>query len=113
MSVSHSCIRKHRKHPGGHANSGGMHHHRILLSNYLLGILGKIRLLRIMIPNAIQLGYLKVMGKLALLENQPIVVKAKLVLKIAGKKIKEASGVIILNFWNNDVLELFKRLFLL
>ncbi|KAF9625304.1 hypothetical protein IFM89_021243 [Coptis chinensis] len=43
-----------------------------------------------------QFGYFKVLGKGMLPENQLIVVEAKLVLKTAEKKIKEASGVVVL-----------------
>lgn len=43
-----------------------------------------------------QFGYFKVLGKGALPENQPMVVKAKLVSKIAEKKIKEAGGAVVL-----------------
>ncbi|OWM65450.1 hypothetical protein CDL15_Pgr009040 [Punica granatum] len=41
-------------------------------------------------------GYFKVLGKGVLPEQQPIVVKAKLVSKTAEKKIKEASGAVVL-----------------
>ncbi|KAF2288516.1 hypothetical protein GH714_008109 [Hevea brasiliensis] len=43
-----------------------------------------------------QHGYFKVLGKGALPENKPIVVKAKLVSKIAEKKIKENGGAVVL-----------------
>ncbi|CAA3020309.1 60S ribosomal L27a-3 [Olea europaea subsp. europaea] len=43
-----------------------------------------------------QFGYFKVLGKGVLPENQPVVVKAKLVSKIAEKKIKEAGGSVLL-----------------
>ncbi|KAJ6870765.1 60S ribosomal protein L27a-3 [Populus alba x Populus x berolinensis] len=43
-----------------------------------------------------QFGYFKVLGKGVLPEKQPIVVKAKLVSKIAEKKIKEAGGAVVL-----------------
>jgi large subunit ribosomal protein L27Ae len=43
-----------------------------------------------------QFGYFKELGKGILPTNQPIAVKAKLVSKIAKKKIKEASGAIVL-----------------
>lgn len=43
-----------------------------------------------------QFGYFKVLGKGLLPESQPVVVKAKLVSKIAEKKIKEAGGAVVL-----------------
>ncbi|CAA3007397.1 60S ribosomal L27a-3-like [Olea europaea subsp. europaea] len=43
-----------------------------------------------------QLGYFKVLGKGVLPPSHPVVVKAKLVSKIAEKKIKEAGGAIVL-----------------
>ncbi|KAL2539573.1 60S ribosomal protein L27a-2 [Abeliophyllum distichum] len=41
-------------------------------------------------------GYFKVLGKGVLPPAQPVVVKAKLVSKIAEKKIKEAGGAVLL-----------------
>ena len=46
--------------------------------------------------NVTQLGYFKVLGKVVLPENQPMAVKAKLMSKIAEKKIKEGGGAIVL-----------------
>ncbi|MBA0798733.1 hypothetical protein Gohar_009293 [Gossypium harknessii] len=43
-----------------------------------------------------QFGYFKVLGKGVLPQNQPMVVKAKLVSKTAEKKIKEAGGAVVL-----------------
>ena len=43
-----------------------------------------------------QFGYFKVLGKGVLPQNQPVVVKAKLISKIAEKKIKEAGGAVVL-----------------
>ncbi|KAJ6318929.1 hypothetical protein OIU76_014308 [Salix suchowensis] len=43
-----------------------------------------------------QFGYFKVLGKGFLPEKQPFVVKAKLISKIAEKKIKEAGGAVVL-----------------
>uniref|UniRef100_A0A8C0Z7H8 Large ribosomal subunit protein uL15 n=3 Tax=Canis lupus TaxID=9612 RepID=A0A8C0Z7H8_CANLF len=39
--VSHGCIVRHQKHPGGQANAGGMHHHRINFDKYHPGYSGK------------------------------------------------------------------------
>jgi large subunit ribosomal protein L27Ae len=33
---------KHRKHPGGRGNAGGLHHHRILMDRYHPGYFGKV-----------------------------------------------------------------------
>lgn len=33
---------KHRKHPGGRGNAGGMHHHRINMDKYHPGYFGKL-----------------------------------------------------------------------
>ncbi|XWS47634.1 hypothetical protein CRYUN_Cryun13aG0000900 [Craigia yunnanensis] len=43
-----------------------------------------------------QFGYFEVLGKGVLPQNQPIVVKAKLVSKTAEKKIKDAGGAVLL-----------------
>lgn len=37
-----SPIGKHRKHPGGRGNAGGMHHHRINFDKYHPGYFGKL-----------------------------------------------------------------------
>ncbi|KAJ0606332.1 60S ribosomal protein L27a-3-like [Helianthus annuus] len=42
VSAGHGRIGKHRKHPGGRGNAGGMHHHRILFDKYHLGFFGKV-----------------------------------------------------------------------
>jgi len=38
----HGRVGKHRKHPGGRGNAGGMHHHRILMDKYHPGYFGKV-----------------------------------------------------------------------
>ncbi|KAK9684755.1 hypothetical protein RND81_10G229700 [Saponaria officinalis] len=43
-----------------------------------------------------QFGFFKVLGKGVLPENQAVVVKAKLISKIAEKKIKVNGGVVLL-----------------
>uniref|UniRef100_A0A2K5DU78 Large ribosomal subunit protein uL15 n=1 Tax=Aotus nancymaae TaxID=37293 RepID=A0A2K5DU78_AOTNA len=40
--VSHGHSRKHWKHPGGHGNAGGMHHHGINFDKYHPGYFGKV-----------------------------------------------------------------------
>ncbi|KAJ4869290.1 60S ribosomal protein L27a-2 [Raphanus sativus] len=42
VSAGHGRIGKHRKHPGGRGNAGGMHHHRILFDKYHPGYFGKV-----------------------------------------------------------------------
>ncbi|TYJ43410.1 hypothetical protein E1A91_A03G151300v1 [Gossypium mustelinum] len=119
VSAGHGRIGKHRKHPGGRGNAGGMHHHRILFDKYHPGYFGKVVLLPIvnidklwsLVPQDVkvkankdsapmidvtQFGYFKVLGKGVLPQNQPMVVKAKLVSKTAEKKIKEAGGAVVL-----------------
>ncbi|KAK7354003.1 hypothetical protein VNO80_19459 [Phaseolus coccineus] len=131
VSAGHGRIGKHRKHPGGRGNAGGMHHHRILFDKYHPGYFGKVGMryfhklrnkfhcpilnidkLWSLVPQEVkekaskdnmaplidvtQFGYFKLLGKGVLPENQPLVVKAKLVSKIAEKKIKEAGGAVVL-----------------
>lgn len=40
--ISYNLIGKHRKHPGGRGNAGGMHHHRINFDKYHPGYFGKL-----------------------------------------------------------------------
>ncbi|KAL6007199.1 60S ribosomal protein L27a-3 [Asimina triloba] len=133
VSAGHGRIGKHRKHPGGRGNAGGMHHHRILFDKYHPGYFGKVGMryfhklrnkfyrpivnvdrLWSLIPDDVkekaksaasgqaplvditQYGYFKLLGKGALPEGQPVVVKAKLVSKTAERKIKEAGGAVVL-----------------
>ncbi|MCO5576750.1 hypothetical protein L7F22_030569 [Adiantum nelumboides] len=42
VSAGHGRIGKHRKHPRGRGNAGGMHHHRILFDKYHPGYFGKV-----------------------------------------------------------------------
>ncbi|XP_070277424.1 large ribosomal subunit protein uL15-like [Myotis yumanensis] len=42
MSHGHGLMGKHRKHPGGRGNAGGLHHHRINFDKYHLGDFGKV-----------------------------------------------------------------------
>jgi large subunit ribosomal protein L27Ae len=130
VSAGHGRIGKHRKHPGGRGNAGGMHHHRILFDKYHPGYFGKVGMryfhklrnkfhcpivnvenLWSMVPEEVkakasgeaaapmvdvsQFGYFKVLGK-GKLPSQPMVVKAKLISKIAEKKIKAAGGAVVL-----------------
>ncbi|KAK9684775.1 hypothetical protein RND81_10G231400 [Saponaria officinalis] len=131
VSAGHGRIGKHRKHPGGRGNAGGMHHHRILFDKYHPGYFGKVGMryfhrlrnkfhcptvnldkIWSMVPadvrekaakegnapvvDVTQFGYFKVLGKGVLPENQAVVVKAKLISKIAEKKIKVNGGAVLL-----------------
>ena len=42
VSHGHGRIGKHRKHPGGRGNAGGLHHHRTLFDKYHPGYFGKV-----------------------------------------------------------------------
>ncbi|XP_060043807.1 large ribosomal subunit protein uL15-like isoform X2 [Erinaceus europaeus] len=42
VNHGHGCISKHRKHPEGCSNPGGMHHHRINFNKYHPGYFGKV-----------------------------------------------------------------------
>jgi large subunit ribosomal protein L27Ae len=42
VSMGHGRIGKHRKHPGGRGNAGGLHHHRILMDKFHPGYFGKV-----------------------------------------------------------------------
>ncbi|KAG4215144.1 hypothetical protein ERO13_A01G159500v2 [Gossypium hirsutum] len=122
VSAGHGRIGKHRKHPGGRGNAGGMHHHRILFDKYHPGYFGKVGMryfhklrnkfycpivnidkLWSLVPQDVkakankdaapmidvtQFGYFKVLGKGVLPEDQPIVVKAKLVSKTAERRLR-------------------------
>ncbi|XP_076942095.1 large ribosomal subunit protein uL15x [Bidens hawaiensis] len=130
VSAGHGRIGKHRKHPGGRGNAGGMHHHRILFDKYHPGYFGKVGMryfhklrnkfycpivnvdkLWSLVPEDVkekatadkvpvidvtQHGYFKVLGKGNVPAAHPFVVKAKLVSKVAEKKIKEAGGAVLL-----------------
>lgn len=41
---------KHRKHPGGRGNAGGMHHHRINFDKYHPGYFGKVCIKPVLSP---------------------------------------------------------------
>lgn len=42
VSVGHGRVGKHRKHPGGRGNAGGLTHHRTLFDKYHPGYFGKV-----------------------------------------------------------------------
>merc|ERR1712113_984963 len=41
VSHGHGRVGRHRKHPGGRGNAGGMHHERIMMEKYHPGYYGK------------------------------------------------------------------------
>ena len=45
-SAGHGRVGKHRCHPGGRGNAGGMHHHRILMDKFHPGYFGKVGMRR-------------------------------------------------------------------
>lgn len=42
VSAGHGRVGKHRKHPAGRGNAGGLHHHRTLFDKYHPGYFGKV-----------------------------------------------------------------------
>jgi len=42
VTAGHGRVGKHRKHPGGRGNAGGLHHHRILFDKWHPGYFGKV-----------------------------------------------------------------------
>lgn len=42
VSHGHGRVGKHRKHPGGRGNAGGLQHHRINFDKYHPGYFGKV-----------------------------------------------------------------------
>ncbi|KAB0387149.1 hypothetical protein FD755_002105 [Muntiacus reevesi] len=118
VSHSHGHIGKHRKHPGGRGNAGGMHHHRINFDKYHPGYFGKVgmrhyhlkrnqsfrptvnldklwTLVAAPIIDVVRSGYYKVLGK-GKLPKQPVIVKAKFFSRRAEEKIKGVGGACVL-----------------
>ena len=42
ICMGYGRVGKHRKHPSGRGNAGGMHHHRIMMDKYHPGYFGKV-----------------------------------------------------------------------
>ena len=42
VTFGYGRVGKHRKHPGGRGNAGGIHHHRIVIEKYHPGYFGKV-----------------------------------------------------------------------
>nr|GFC62757.1 60S ribosomal protein L27a-3 [Tanacetum cinerariifolium] len=51
---------------------------------------------KVPVVDVTHLGYFKVLGKGSVPVDRPMVVKAKLISKVAEKKIKEAGGAVVL-----------------
>jgi ribosomal protein L15 len=45
VTFGYGRVGKHRKHPGGRGNAGGLHHHRINVEKYHPGYFGKVGLI--------------------------------------------------------------------
>uniref|UniRef100_A0A2K5PRM3 Large ribosomal subunit protein uL15 n=3 Tax=Primates TaxID=9443 RepID=A0A2K5PRM3_CEBIM len=107
VSHGHGRIGKHRKHPGGRGNAGGMHHHRINFDKYFCPTvnLDKFEQTRVNaaknktgaapIIDVVRSGYYKVLGK-GKLPKQPVIVKAKFFSRRAEEKIKGVGGACVL-----------------
>ncbi|XP_073760135.1 large ribosomal subunit protein uL15-like [Callorhinus ursinus] len=125
VSHRHGGIGKHRKHPGGRGNAGGMHHHRINFDKYHPGYSGKVGMRQSFCPavnldklwtlvseqtrvnaaknktgaapiiDVVRSGYYKVLGK-GKLPKQPVIVKAKFFSRRAEEKSKGVGGACVL-----------------
>merc|ERR1711957_452526 len=104
VSMGAGRVGRHRKHPSGRGNAGGMHHHRINFEKYHPGYFGKIWNLvseearkastkdKAVVIDVVKSGFFKVLGA-GSLPNVPCVVRAKEFSKIAEKRIKAAGGI--------------------
>jgi large subunit ribosomal protein L27Ae len=121
VSAGHGRVGKHRKHPGGRGLAGGQHHHRINMDMFHPGYFGKVGMRHfhytknqyynsivnienlvsfvktssseegvLPVIDTLSLGYTKVLGKGKL--DQPLIVKARFVSKLAEEKIVAAGG---------------------
>uniref|UniRef100_A0A8C5Z137 Large ribosomal subunit protein uL15 n=1 Tax=Marmota marmota marmota TaxID=9994 RepID=A0A8C5Z137_MARMA len=103
VSHGHSRIGKHRKHPGGRGNAGGMHHQRINFDKYHLWEsceqtqvnAAKNKTGAAPIIDVVRSGYYKVLGK-GKLPQQPVIVKVKFFRRRAEEKIKGGGGACVL-----------------
>uniref|UniRef100_A0A8D2CRB7 Large ribosomal subunit protein uL15 n=1 Tax=Sciurus vulgaris TaxID=55149 RepID=A0A8D2CRB7_SCIVU len=89
MSHGHGRIGKHRKHPGGRGNAGGMHHEQTRVNA------AKNKTGAAPIIDVVQSGYYKILGK-GKLPKQPVIVKAKFFSRRAEEKIKGVGGACVL-----------------
>merc|ERR1712083_1274152 len=110
VSHGHGRIGKHRKHPGGRGNAGGMHHHRINFEKYhpvvscdkLWSLVSEATRTSFdkesktaPVIDVVKSGYFKVLGK-GSLPKQPVIVKARYFSRRAEEKIKAVGGACIL-----------------
>ncbi|XP_013119669.2 60S ribosomal protein L27a-like isoform X3 [Oreochromis niloticus] len=125
-SHGHGRVGKHRKHPGGRGNAGGMHHHRINFDKYHPGYFGKahrrhtshcptinLDKLWTLVSEQTRINYSKKPDGPApiidavragyykvlgkgKLPKQPVIVKAKFFSRQAEKKIKAVGGACVL-----------------
>uniref|UniRef100_H0X6P9 Large ribosomal subunit protein uL15 n=1 Tax=Otolemur garnettii TaxID=30611 RepID=H0X6P9_OTOGA len=122
MSHSHGHIGKHRKHPGGRGNAGGMHRHRINFDKYHPGYFGKAGMrhyhlkrnqsycptvnldkLWTLVSEPTQVNAAKKTGVAPIIDvvwegekKQPVIVKAKFFSRRAEEKIKGDEGACVL-----------------
>merc|ERR1712193_216753 len=101
--------KKHRKHPGGRGNAGGMHHHRINFDKYHPGYFGKLGMrnfhlkanqkhcpviscdkLWSLVSEATRTSFDKES------KTAPVIVKARFFSRRAEEKIRAAGGACIL-----------------
>merc|ERR1711884_26256 len=106
VSHGHGRIGKHRKHPGGRGNAGGMHHHRINFDKYHPGYFGKLGMrnfhlkanqkhcpviscdkLWSLVSESTRTSFDK-----ESLPDQPVIVKARFFSRRAEEKIRAAGG---------------------
>uniref|UniRef100_A0A8C9PYU3 Large ribosomal subunit protein uL15 n=1 Tax=Spermophilus dauricus TaxID=99837 RepID=A0A8C9PYU3_SPEDA len=95
VSHGHCRIGKHRKHPGGQGNAGGIHHHRINFDKYHPVNAAKHKTGAAPIIDVVQSRYYQVLGK-GKLPKQPVIVKAKFFSRRAEEKIKGVGGACVL-----------------
>ncbi|KAK9680766.1 Ribosomal protein 60S L18 and 50S L18e [Popillia japonica] len=115
VSHGHGRIGKHRKHPGGRGNAGGMHHHRInfdkknskwcpsLNLDKLWTLVSEQTRLKYKdhpegkapVIDIVKAGYYKLLGK-GRIPQQPVIVRAKFFSKSAEDKIKAVGGACVL-----------------
>uniref|UniRef100_A0A8C2M1X7 Large ribosomal subunit protein uL15 n=1 Tax=Cricetulus griseus TaxID=10029 RepID=A0A8C2M1X7_CRIGR len=107
---------KHRKHPGGRGNAGGMHHHRINFDKYHPGYFGKVGMRHYHLKRnqsfrpTVNLDKLWTLTRVNAAKNktgaapiivgklpkQPVIVKAKFFSRRTEEKIKGVGGACVL-----------------
>merc|ERR1712195_122464 len=96
VSMGAGRVGRHRKHPSGRGNAGGMHHHRINFEKIWNLVSEEARKAstkdKAVVIDVVKSGFFKVLGA-GSLPNVPCVVRAKEFSKIAEKRIKAAGGI--------------------